>query len=293
MSLWERYYQPSTVSEALERLASGEEPALVIAGGTDLLLDMRQGRHPPARTLVDVTGIEEMSVIEEIDDALCIGAAVTHSRIISHPAPARHAACLAEACALIGGPQVRNLATIGGNVAHALPAADGTIALLALGAEAEIAAPEGRRWESLEDLFEGPGRPAFDRERELIVRFRFPCRRPGQASAFRRVMRPQGVAIAVLNMAIWLHVTGGIIEAARLSAGPGGPKPFRAHSTEDFLAGKPAGRDALDPAAEILLGEIQLRTSAHRASKTYREHLVRVLLNETFRTVLARLEEGE
>lgn len=292
MRLWEQYYQPSSVSDALEILDRARGSARLIAGGTDLLLDIRQGRHPPVEAIIDITGIEEMRTIEEIDGQLYLGAAVTHARILAHEDIRQRAVCLHEACALIGGPQVRNVATIGGNVAHALPAADGTIALLALETEAELASPGGRRWEPLEALFAGPGQPAFDRTRELITRFRFQLSDPGQVSTFRRVMRPQGVAIAILNMAGWMQLDeDGRIAQIRIAAGPGGPVPFRARETERALRGqRPDDPAALAEAVDMLLGEIRLRTSRHRATLTYRQHLAGVLLGEIMQSMLQKWE---
>ncbi len=114
-----------------------------IAGGTDLLLDLKQGRHAPVHTLIDLTFVSEMSLLELRGDDLYIGAAVSVNRVALDPLVGTHAQALVEACNLIAGPQVRNTATLGGNVAHALPAADGTIALTALNAQAEVASPAG------------------------------------------------------------------------------------------------------------------------------------------------------
>ncbi len=139
MNLWQEYLRPTNLSQALQAFAQAPGPVLPVAGGTDLLLDLEQGRHPPVHTLVDVTSIAEMIVLEKRGDELFIGAAVPVNRIALDPLVGAHAQALTEACNLIAGPQVRNVATLGGNVAHALPAADGTIALLALNARAEIA----------------------------------------------------------------------------------------------------------------------------------------------------------
>jgi carbon-monoxide dehydrogenase medium subunit len=142
---WQEYRQPKSLTEAIEDLTTAPPPAVPIAGGTDLLLDMKQGRHPSVHTLIDLTTIPEMNVIEIQGESLFIGACASINRIINHPLVQRNAQALIEACDLIAGPQVRNIATLGGNVAHALPAADGTIALLALDATATIAHSGGVR----------------------------------------------------------------------------------------------------------------------------------------------------
>ena len=136
MNLWQNYVRPKNLSEAMDAFANAPRPLMPIAGGTDLLLDLEQGRHSPVQTLIDVTSIAEMTALEVRGDELYIGASVAVNRVATTPEVIAYAQALTEACNLIAGPQVRNVATLGGNVAHALPAADGTIALLALNAQA-------------------------------------------------------------------------------------------------------------------------------------------------------------
>src|SRR5690606_1200883 len=174
MNLWQEYLRPTNLSQALQAFAQAPRPILPIAGGTDLLLDLEQGRHSPVHTLVDVSSIEEMTVLEVRGHDLFIGAAVPVNRIVHDPLVCRHAQALTEACNLIAGPQVRNVATLGGNVAHALPAADGTIALLALNAQAEVAGLAGTRCVPLGELFLGPGKSALKHGEELLVGFYIP-----------------------------------------------------------------------------------------------------------------------
>ena len=281
MQLFQEYLKPKTVEEALQLLSSGEGNNAVVAGGTDLLLDIRQGRHDPVEQLIDVSGISEMGEVTLDGDYIYLGAAVTHKQIIRDTLLQEHAQCVVEGCGLIGGPQVRNVATIGGNVSHGLPAGDGTISLLALDTEVQIAGPDGIRWEPLLEIFAGPGKVTFDRGRELIVGFRFLKKGKREASAFHRVMRPQGVAIAILNMAAWVKLgNDGSLVKVRISCGPAGPKPFRAIKTEKFLTGKKWDLKAHQSASEILAGEVSLRTSKHRATKEYRHKILPVLLDQ-------------
>jgi len=278
MVYWQNYYLAHSIPDALQALTACDGPARLIAGGTDLLLDLQQGRHPPLDTLVDITAIPEMRLIELRGGELFIGAGVTHSQIVASPLLAAHAPALVEACGLIGGPQVRNVATLGGNVAHALPAADGAIALLALNATAEITTLGGARRLPLIELYRGPGLSALEPRRELLSGFYLATRQSGQASAFQRVMRPQGVALPVLNMAVWLQREGDLLTNVRIAVGPAGPKPVRARAAEAVLRGRPFSPAHLKPALEALLAEVQLRTSPHRATATYRRRLSGVLL---------------
>ncbi len=282
MSLWQEYLRPQSLADALSALRDSGESAAVIAGGTDLLLDLDQGRHAAVETLIDVSAVSEMLEIGQHDGYLLIGAAIPLRDVISHELVRLNATALVEACELIGGPQVRNVATLGGNVAHALPAGDGTIALLALGAEAEIASADGAEWLPMGELFESPGVPRFDRKQHLVVRFRIPILRANESSAFRRVMRPQGVAIAILNMGARILLDGhGVVAEARIAIGPAGPRPLRARNTEGAIEGSPLDQEAFERALEALKAEVSLRTSPHRASSDYRHHLLDGLLRET------------
>jgi carbon-monoxide dehydrogenase medium subunit len=287
MNFWNQYLQPQTVDEALKLLAGWQGSTAIVAGGTDLLLDLQQGRHAPVEALIDITLIDEMSGIRLEADHIFLGAATTHREIIQNNLLEQHCNVLVEGCGLIGGPQVRNVATIGGNVAHALPAGDGTISLLALEAQAQLASPNGRRWLPVEVLFAGPGETTFDRGRELMVGFKLPLRGRNEGSAFRRIMRPQGVAIAILNMGAWVQLSpDGSLSQVRLAVGPAGPRPLRAHQTEAQLRGLKPDQQAIQDATATLLEEVQLRTSKHRATREYRVHLIAVLLERTLRAAV-------
>lgn len=281
MNLWEEYHLAHDITEALQTLAEAPGEASLIAGGTDLLLDIQQGRHPRVHTLVDVTQIPEMILLKQQQDSLYIGAAIPLNKLKDSAEVKWHANALAEAAALIGGPQVRNTATLGGNVGHALPAGDGTIALLALAAQAEVASRQGRRRIPIEELFSGPGKSTLHPRNELIVGFFLPTRGVGEGSAFRRVMRPQGVAIAIMNMGVWVKRQGEKIQDIRISIGPAGPRPFRARAAEALLKGKNMDAEVLSAAVQAVLSEAKFRTSPHRSTAEYRQRLVSPLLNET------------
>jgi CO/xanthine dehydrogenase FAD-binding subunit len=132
VKLWNDYHTPKSTDDAIALLKRYNGQARVIAGGTDLLIDMRAAGHMPQQALVDITRIPELNQIEEVDDHILIGAGVTHTQIVKSALLASVATCLVESCGVVGGPQVRNVATLGGNVAHALPAGDGTTSLMAL-----------------------------------------------------------------------------------------------------------------------------------------------------------------
>jgi CO/xanthine dehydrogenase FAD-binding subunit len=247
MNLWQEYKRPASVTEAIKALISAPGPAMPIAGGTDLLLDLKQGRHAPVHTLIDLTFIPEMTALELRGAELYIGAAVPVSGVARDPLVAAHAQALTEACNLIAGLQVRNVATLGGNVAHALPAADGTIALLALNAQAEIASTPTagrvtaeRRIETsrvpFKELFLGPGKSSLKHGQELLVGFYLPLSKKGQDSCFKRIMRPQGVA---LPFCIALSGSNEITRTSRmftLLSAPAAGLPSASHKPKMFYA---------------------------------------------------------
>ena len=308
MNLWQNYLRPKTLAEAMDVFSSAPKPLAPIAGGTDLLLDLEQGRHLPVHTLVDITEIEELLALELRGPSLFIGAGVPVNRVVLDPLVGAHAQALVEACELIGGPQVRNVATLGGNVAHALPAADGTIALLALDAEAEIAsiALSGVTSDSEErsrsagdintrripfkDLFLGPGKSSLKHGEELIVGFYLPFLKKNQASCFKRIMRPQGVALPIINVAVWLEREKDTIKDIRVAVGPGAATPWRARDAEQALIGHSMNDETTEAASEILLAHIGFRSSPRRASADYRRHLVASLFKDTLETAWERAD---
>ena len=315
MNLWQNYIRPKNLTEAMDAFATAPRPLLPVAGGTDLLLDLEQGRHSPVQTLVDVTSIAELTLFERRGEELFIGAAVPVNRIVHDQLAVTHAQALTEACDLIAGPQVRNVATLGGNVAHALPAADGTIALLALKAEVEVASSLSGAEPSrsavtrrvlFKELFLGPGKSSLKHGEELIVGFyiktsEFFAKHPRNkvegaknsevsrvASCFKRIMRPQGVALPILNCAVWLEREDDIIKDIRTAVGPGGGTPFRATQAEDTLRGNPLNDETFESALEALLAQAKFRTSARRASTDYRRHIVSGLFRDVVETAWGR-----
>lgn len=306
MNYWQYYHTPTTVIDALKLLQQYGDDAQIIAGGTDLILDMQNGAHAPVTALVDVTHIDGLATIhtasatdDTTDDAtqyVVLGAAVTHTQIERSALIQQHGAALVESCSVVGGPQVRNVATIGGNVAHALPAADGTIGLLALNAQVQVCTLTGQNgnraltqaWQPLLTIFAGPGRNNLAHN-QLISAFRFPQKCARQASAFDRIMRPQGVALPILGLAANVTLDESLTQvvSATIAIGPAGPIPFRAASAEAVLTSAPFSDDLVDAAVDAAQSQAQLRTSRHRASQEYRHEMVAVLL----RRVLTRAVE--
>ncbi len=296
MKLWNHYHLAHSVADVLRWLTEYEGRAQIVAGGTDLLLDIQQGNHPPVEALIDITKVDELTAIEvSDDDVVTLGASVTHTAIVDHPTIRARATCLAESCGVVGGPQVRNVATLGGNVVHALPAADGTLSLVALAAQAEVATADGRIWYDIGDLYLGPGESRVNPSRHLLTRFRFNLAGERTASAFKRIMRPQGVALPILGCAVWIKLdeSRGHFAEARLSLGPVGPTPKRPAAIESALVGRPANESTITEIAAMAQEQLHPRTSKYRATAEYRAEMIDVLLRRALTLAVHRAQTGE
>ena len=290
------YHLPATIDEALQLLAQYQGRARVIGGGTDYFVDDRVSTpvSTPPQALVDVTRIDKYKQILQDGEGIVIGCGVTHAQIAESALIQQRATALAEACGQIGGPQVRNVATLAGNIAHALPAADGMLALLALDAQVCVASLQadgssaGYEWWPLVQAYRGPGQSAIDSTRQILVAARFQPAGAGEGSAFARVMRPQGVALPVMAAAVKLRVTGGIIRQASIALGPVAKLPFRAAQTEAYLLNKPADEQTISAACDALLTECSPRTSPHRATAEYRRELIPVLFRQAASIAIER-----
>jgi carbon-monoxide dehydrogenase medium subunit len=242
-------------------------------------VEIRRGMRRPVDALVDASRIDGLGGITQDDDYIVIGCGVTHSEIVRDERIIRHGTCLAESCGVIGGPQVRNVGTLAGNVAHALPAGDGTIGLLALGGEIEVTDASGSRWMPARDSFLGPGKSVIDRHRAVLTRLRYKPTGSREGSAHHRVMRPQGLCLPIISMAARLQLDDDdIITAAGISMGPVGPVPYLAESVMASLLGGPAATEQFEKAAEVALASVKLRASKYRATHEYRAEMIRTYL---------------
>jgi CO/xanthine dehydrogenase FAD-binding subunit len=233
------YLAPENLAHALEALADG---ATVIAGGTDLMLELRRlrlrGEEPPL-WLVDVSRLPELNRLELDNERPFVGSAVTFGRLERDSQVRQRYPLLAETAASFGSPQIRSLATIGGNVANASPAADGVTALTALGARARIIAQQGVRHVPLEDLITGPNETSMA-PGELIVGFDLEPPRGGEVQRFHKIGRRRAVVIARVNLAVRLRRD---LAESRVVLGACFPSPRRLTEVEDLLAsGSPGPR---------------------------------------------------
>lgn len=278
--MWQDYLYPETVREAVDLLAEWSGQARIVAGGTDLVLQLKRGERQ-AVCLIDISRIEGMRGIEESDGAITLGAAVTHAEAAASPLIQTVAPVLAEAASEVGSPEIRNMATIGGNVVNAQPAADTALALLALEAEAEIVGTGGARWVPLLDLYRGAGVSAVDSAAEVVRGFRFKVPAGQVGSAYRRLGKCKSIALPVLCAATIVKLEADRVVSAAIGLGPVAPLPFRPSEAEAWLAGQPATAETAKRAAELAQAEAQPRDSLLRCAREYREAMVGVLVQTT------------
>jgi len=269
------YVTANSRQEALSLLSS-LPAAAIVAGGTDLVVRMRNGeRHS---YLIDVAGLSEIAgITPEEGGRLRIGAAATHGQIAADGTVRKACAGLALACSQVGSPQIRNMGTLGGNLVNASPAADSLAPLLVHNAMLALEAAGGARTESLERFITGPYRTTIGKN-ELLCSISVD-RLEGYEEGYRRVAKRAAWAISRLSCAWALREEGGLIEDVRIAVGSCTPVPFRPSRAEDFLRGRRREGPVIAKAVEMVADEIREK-SGLRPSFAYKLPVVRDLLAE-------------
>jgi carbon-monoxide dehydrogenase medium subunit len=229
-----KYHAPQTLSEAVSLVATAEQPK-ILAGGTDLLVQMRSGNQQPG-TLIDIKHIPETRAITLNGEELVVGAAVTGAELNEHEARLLWPG-VAEAFDLIGSTQIQGRASLGGNLCNASPAADTVPALIAAGAVVRIIGPNGERELPVEDVSAGPGLTHLQAG-ELVVSFRFPIRNPRAGDAYLRFIPRTEMDIAVVGVGINLSLDqNGVCNFARVGLGAVAPTALLVESAAEALVG--------------------------------------------------------
>jgi carbon-monoxide dehydrogenase small subunit/xanthine dehydrogenase small subunit len=272
-------YRPRSLDEAVEILAQRSGELRPIAGGTDALVQAKDGALPRA-SFFDICAVPELRGIEEEADALRIGAAVTHSELMASPLVARLVPALPLACAVIGGPQIRNRGTLGGNLANASPAADTVPALYAADARVEIVSVSSRREVGIAEFFSGPRRSVLAPD-ELIVAVRVP-KRPGLRGAFLRLGQRQAQAISKVSVAVAASFENGRPDWIRVAFGAVAPTVIRARAAEAALL--EGGEAALARACAAAKDEVRPIDDL-RSTREYRREMAAVLLRRAYQSL--------
>ncbi len=292
--MWHEYILAGSVDEALQTLERWQGRARLIAGGSDLVIDAREGKVDP-ECVVDTTRIPEMESIVDDGDFVVAGGNVTFHSLWTAPLVQQAGAALAIAAHHVGAWSIQNVGTLAGNVVTAQPAGDGSIALVALGAEAEVARRDGRRWVAVSSLYAGPGQSRIDPTHEMIVRFRWRKPAPRQASAYERIARRESMALPIACCGVDLQLAEDLEHIAwvRIALGPVAETPFRATCAEDYLRGARCEEVDYAYAAEQAAFACTLRTSRLRATREYREEIVEVLVRRALHRAVDAARSGK
>lgn len=280
------YESPNSLAQALSLLAAAGEKGRVLAGGTDLLIQMRAGVRKPEQ-IIDSKSIPELQVLSfSSQEGIRIGAAVSCCRLIEDPAVRQHYPGLVEAAGLIGSVQIQSRCSLGGNLCNGSPAADTTPALIALGAVCHIAGAKGTRTVAVEDFVVSPGRTVLQPD-ELLVEFRIPVPKPHSSDCYQRFIPRNEMDIAVVGVGAAVTLNGDTCTAARISLGAVAPTPLFAKEASASLVGKPLNASTI-AAAAALAQQVAVPITDMRGTAEYRKHLVGVLTRRVLTTAAER-----
>ena len=282
------YCRPGSVSAAVAILANNPN-ATVIAGGTDLVIDRRLGRADPQAPLVDVTGIDELRGLRWDGDELHVGSNATIREIESDPAVIVRAAALAEAARVLGSVQIRNMATLGGNLCNASPAAEMVPPLITHDAVAAIQGPDGERRQSVATFATGPRTTSLSTGEILAsVRLRAPAR---SGSCYLRQTVRWAMDLAGVGVAAWIQTDGtgfaAAVQEARVALGAVAPTAVLVPGVEDLLAGRPLTEQRLG-AVRSAASEACEPISDTRGTAEHRRHVAGVLAARALSIAYAR-----
>jgi aerobic carbon-monoxide dehydrogenase medium subunit len=277
---------PESIDDCLRALAQKGADTKVLAGGTDLLPQLKNGLLKPAR-VIDLSGIPRLRALEPANGrGLRVGAAVT-ARTLELDATVRgRYRSLAESGALVGSVQVRNLATLGGNLCNAAPSADMAPPLLALDAEAVVVGPKGERRVPIATFFTGVRRTVLAPD-ELLLELVVPDPGPQSGGHYLRHTPRRELDIAVVGVASQLTLANGVCTKARIALAAVAPVPLRATAAEQSLEGQAVTAERIARAADLAVDAAR-PISDQRGSAEFRRHLVRVLTRRTLTTALER-----
>jgi len=282
------YVAPTTLDEAVAVLKRHGRSARVLAGGTDIIIQSREGRQSVG-VMVDVKAIPEtMDISVRADGSLRLGAAVPCAVIYRHREIARRFPALIDSASLIGGIQIQSRASLGGNLGNSSPAADAVPTLIVLGAVCEIAGPGGMRTLPVEEFCTAPGQNALE-PGELLVALSFPAPAPHSGAAFERFIPRNEMDIAVCNAAasVTLSDDGKTFRSARIAVGAVAPTPLFVKPAGDGLTGQPVAAASIDAAAAAAAAASRPITDM-RGSAGQRKHLAGVLTRRVINAAVAR-----
>jgi xanthine dehydrogenase iron-sulfur cluster and FAD-binding subunit A len=288
--MWHEYVAASQVDEVLNVLAERREQARIIAGATDLILEIERKVRKGIRTLVDVSrigGLDQITIDE--DQRIHLGALVTHNHCVASKLIVERAYPLARAAWEVGSPQIRNRGTVAGNLITASPANDTITPLMALGASVVLSSKRGDRIVALKDFYTGVRRTVMQPD-EMLVDIFFPAFKPTQRGTFIKFALRQAQAISLVNVAIVLDIQDQIVQSAAITLGAVAPTIIHAARAEEFLNGKKLDDAVVEKAAELVAGDARPIDDI-RSSGGYRKEIVKVIARRGIEAIVSGKEK--
>lgn len=283
----QEYFEAATVAEALDLLAA--HPGLIIiAGGTDVLIKIHHGQLEKPR-LLSIRGIQSLQGIYQLEDGtIVIGPLATFTQVVNNAIIRGKIPVLAEAAASMGGPQIRNVATIGGNICNGATSADSAPTLFAFNARLKLQSRQGERVVPIQEFYLGPGKVDLKPGELLTAISIAPADYQGYGGRYIKFSMRKAMDIATLGVAALCRLEeGNVLADVRIGLGVAGPTPRRCPLAENYARGKTATPETLRAIGQLAVKSTQARTS-WRASREYREHLVAELTRRALRAAISR-----
>ena len=279
------YFEPKTLKEAVRLLVKYKKGAKLLAGGTDLMIGMKDGFVKPKYliNLKKIKGLDKISYSKK--EGLSIGSLVTWTNILSSKPLHQYYPILWEAASLIGCTQIRNMGTIGGNICHASPSADSAPALIVYGAQCVIAGPGKDRLIPIEEIFAGVQKISL-KEGEILTGFRLPTPDTGSKGCYLTFSLRRAMDLPIVGVGVLIRASDGIFQDVKIALGAVAPTPIRAKKTERFLSGKTIDEETIRKAAKEAMMESKPITDV-RASRDYRLGLVEELTYRAIKQAVA------
>ena len=269
------YLAPKTIDEALSLLSQYKDEARLIAGGTDVIPQLKRREVKTPHYIIDLKGITDLDYIKyNADDGLSIGALATIQAITSSATIRDKFGVLCQAAERMASPQVRNRGTIVGNISNAVPSADTAPALLTLDAKLKLAGRKGERVVNIEDFFKGPNQTVL--KSEILLEIKIPSPPPKSQGVYLKLSPRRAMDLAIVGVAVLAITENGTCKDIRIALGAVAPTPLRAKKAEAVIRGQKLDRELIEKAAQVAAGEAR-PIDDHRASAEYRREMVRVL----------------
>lgn len=281
--MWHNYYSVTSIAEALDLLSQYRERARIVAGATDLILELERGQREGVDTLIDITRIPGLDKISAHGDTIRLGPLVTHNHLVGSEVIVERAFPLAQAAWTVGAPQIRNRGTVAGNVITASPANDTITPLWAMGASVTLASTRGERTVDFPSFYQGVRKTVMEPD-EMLTAITFPALCKPERGIFLKLGLRNAQAISVVNIAVILTFDGDVITDAAITMGSVAPTILRVPVAEQYLAGKPLSDEVIREAAR-LAAAAPTPIDDVRSGAQYRSEMCRVLTSRALRAL--------